>query len=289
MGLGPFRRRGAEPLCRREAVPLSPPRGWAPFGTMGLGSCRRRGAGPPCCRGAGPLCRLGAGPLSPLGGCAPLAAVGQGPYRRSGARPLPAPCDRAPLATVGLCPFAALGLGPCCRRDARPLLPPWCRAPLAAVGLGPLRRRTYIRNTHLHHPLHHLRTRSGPLPCCGGVAAKSHGNRGPAGPRTGARTSPPRDGGGNKGHIGRCSLPQRRAPPSPPRSSSAPARPALRLPIAPLRSAQGERVLQCIPPARAERLNNNNNNKQQYMRICVYIYIYIYIYISSNLHSSPQP
>ena len=40
-------------------------------------------------------------------------------------------------------------------------------------------------------PLHHLRTGRSPLPCRGGVAAGSKGNRGPAGPRTGGPSIPP--------------------------------------------------------------------------------------------------
>ena len=87
-----------------------------------------------------------------------------------------------------------------------------------------------------------------PLPCRGGAAAGSKGNRGPAGPRAGGPSSqpphpasvshrsghpPPRSGGGLQGNTHRWPLPPPSArtpppdmPPPPPRSSSAHARPA---------------------------------------------------------------
>ena len=99
-------------------------------------------------------------------------------------------------------------------------------------------------------PLLHLRTGRSPLPCRGGVAAGSEGNRGPAGPRTGgpsipppvpppfrtgARTLPPRRGREPGSHEQVVPLTATRAPsppqteggtPPPPRSLSAHARPA---------------------------------------------------------------
>ena len=95
-------------------------------------------------------------------------------------------------------------------------------------------------------PLHHLRTGRSPLPCRGGVAAGSKGNRGPAGPRTGGpsilppvpppfRNPPPTAGEGTRvtrtggpSHSDARPLPprQKAEPPPPPPSVVVGTRPA---------------------------------------------------------------
>ena len=110
-------------------------------------------------------------------------------------------------------------------------------------------------------PLLHLRTGRSPLPCRGGVAAGSKGNRGPAGPRTGgpsiphpipppfrtgARTLPPRRGREPGSHERVVPLTATRAP-SPPQTEGGAPPPLGRRRHTPGRRDAG-RLLPCALP-----------------------------------------